>query len=160
MPNRKTNNRRPSSSFSTRPSYNPTPPGRELIQTVPSLASRLARLPLAPTKWVLPPAVQIARAIRRPDPSPWPRPKPRGKMPRSVDYLPWLQTPPSLTRQTISREMRSNKTVRDQLRTPCQDRSRRKTVLFSLGVAGRRWGAGGGPSGRFRRTFASNFSCT
>jgi len=157
---RKRTNSRPGSSSPLRVGpgreFNPTPPGRELIQPIPSLASRLARLPLVSTQWIIPPAVNIARAVRRSEP--FSRPIAKRKLPRSVDYLPWTLTPPS-SPQSLRKEMRSSKTLRSKLRKPCQDRSRRKSVMFSLGVAGRRWGARGGPQRYPKRTFASNFTC-
>lgn len=43
--------------------------------------------------------------------------------------------------------------------SPCQTRADRKRVMFARGVAGRRWGSGGGPKPpRFRNEF-SNVTC-
>lgn len=43
--------------------------------------------------------------------------------------------------------------------SPCTTRATRKSVLFSLGVAGRGWGSGGPNMRGARRTLSSQFRC-
>lgn len=52
-----------------------------------------------------------------------------------------------------------NPVVKSKNYTPCQMREQRKEVLFSLRVAGKKWGRGGPRMENSRRTLFSNYTC-
>lgn len=135
------------------------PRGRELTVTTPTLASRLARLPRVSALAALPPAVTIARAIRRSVSSPYPV-QVRGTLPRQEMYLPWNIIPPLSLAKPLSKPREKKNPPMPRLKAnPCQQRERRKTVLFSLGIAGRGWGRGGPNMVGARRGPLSNHTC-